>query len=86
MITDSTSTWDEVLGTTSNYNLAKSYVYLRVRILFDPPNTSFVLTALSDQLRELEWRLSVEREATGWVNPNLDVDLEEETVLDGGAV
>lgn len=81
MITDSTSTWDELLGGIKNYNLAKSYVYLRVRILFDPPNTSFVLSALTEQLRELEWRLSVERESTEWTDPTLD-----EVVLDGGTV
>lgn len=83
-ITDSTSTWDEVLGAFKNYNLAKSYVYLRVRLLFDPPNTSFVLTALNEQLRELEWRLSVDRESRDWVAPMPPTDLE--VVIDGGSV
>lgn len=37
----------------------KSYIYLRVRLLFDPPSSSFVLNSFQDQLKELEWRLNV---------------------------
>ena len=40
-------------------NLVKSYVYIRVRLLFDPPTTSFVLDALNKQLEELTWRINV---------------------------
>lgn len=40
-------------------NLVKSYVYIRVRLLFDPPTTSFVLDSLNKQLDELKWRINV---------------------------
>lgn len=73
MITDSSSTWAELLGDNLNYNIAKSYIYLRVRMLFDPPNTSFLNKALEDQLRELEWRLSIHRESLDWVSPDPEV-------------
>jgi len=62
MVTGSTETWDDFLGGYIMYNTVKSYVYLRVRILFDPPATSFHTKAIEDQLRELEWRISIQRE------------------------
>jgi len=84
MITDSSSTWDEVLETDINYNIAKSYVYLRVRMLFDPPNTSFLNKALEDQLRELEFRLSIHRESQYWEDPNTGEEVAVGSVIDGG--
>lgn len=43
-------------------NLIKTYVYLKVRFLFDPPTTSFLLSAMKAQIEEFEWRLNVQRE------------------------
>ena len=37
----------------------KTYIYLRVRLLFDPPSSSFVLSSFKEQIQELEWRLNV---------------------------
>ena len=39
--------------------LVRSYVYLRCRLLFDPPSNSFVQTAIEKQISELEWRIQV---------------------------
>ena len=61
MIEDDTATWDEFI-TDARLNSVKSYVYLRVRLLFDPPTTSFVLSAVQEQIKELEWRINVYRE------------------------
>jgi hypothetical protein len=71
MIEDETSEWtDFIQDDDLQYNSVKTYVYLRVRMLFDPPATSFVIAALNDQIKELEWRLNVHREETGWTDPN----------------
>lgn len=78
MIEDDVPTWDAFLLNDNRLNAVKSYVYLRVRVLFDPPATSFVLDALKEQIAELEWRLNVA------VDPPLTVDVAE-VVLDGGA-
>jgi hypothetical protein len=56
----------------------KTYVYLKVRLLFDPPSTTYHLSAAQEQLKEAEWRLSVGWEATEWVDPDPPVVVEEE--------
>jgi hypothetical protein len=73
-IVDNTSTWESVIGTDNRYNEVKTYVYLRVRLLFDPPGTSFHIEAIKEQIKELEWRLQAERESTSWVDPTLGLD------------
>jgi hypothetical protein len=73
MIEDAEDTWDMYLGTDLNLNLIRTYMYLRVRLLFDPPATSFHIKAIENELQELEWRISMRREATAWVNPNDEV-------------
>jgi hypothetical protein len=69
-ITDGTKKWvDFIDGDEVIVNACKTYVYLRVRLLFDPPTTSFVLAAQKEQLQEYEWRISILRETTEWVAP-----------------
>src|SRR4029077_16530262 len=71
MIEDDTAVWtDFIIDDDLQYNSVKTYVYLRVRMLFDPPGTSFVITALNEQIKELEWRLNIHREETGWTDPD----------------
>jgi len=59
MIEDDTSTWSEFIGTDPRLNSVKTYVYLRVRLLFDPPTTSYLINAMQEQINMLEWRLNV---------------------------
>lgn len=59
-IEDDKTTWDDYLGEDLNLNSVKSYMYLRVRLLFDLPATSFAITAFKEQIKELEWRLQVQ--------------------------
>lgn len=54
--------WSEYLMSDKQLNFVKTYMYLRVRLLFDPPATSFLLTSIKDQLTELEWRINAARE------------------------
>lgn len=62
MIQDGEEEWGDLLEDDMRLNSIKTYIYLKVRILFDPPSTSFVLTAMQEQIKELEWRLNVYRE------------------------
>lgn len=79
MIEDDTLGWEDFLGVDYDLRLnnIKTYIYLRVRMLFDPPTTGYLVDAMQAQIRELEWRISSHRESTEWV-PG-------ETVLDGGS-
>lgn len=71
LFVDETTTWDALTETEVLHNAVKTYMYLRVRLLFDPPATSFALKAAEDQLREFEWRLNIIHETTEWM-PSVD--------------
>lgn len=60
-IQDSKNVWGEFTTGTSYQNI-KTYIYLRVRLLFDPPSNSFAVNSFSEQIKELEWRLNVQAE------------------------
>lgn len=60
-----TPEWSDFLEGKKNINSVKTYVYLSVRLLFDPPTTSFAITAMENQKKELEWRLNVATESPG---------------------
>jgi hypothetical protein len=78
MISGAAETWTDFIGEDFQYNSVKSYVFLKTRQLFDPPQTSYLISAVERQIQELEWRLNVHREETGWVDP--DPDLLDEAV------
>jgi len=61
-IADATPTWEEFLGNDPRLNPAQSYMYLRVKFLFDPPDVGYLVTAFEKQIEQLEWRLNVVRE------------------------
>lgn len=60
-VTGDEETWDEIVPDT-RYNFIKTYVYMKVRLMFDPPQSSYHLQALKDQIAELEWRINSEVE------------------------
>jgi hypothetical protein len=78
MIEDATAVWSDFIGNDVQYNSVKSYVFLKVRQLFDPPTTSYLIAAYDKQIEELEWRLNVYREGTEWTGEFIP------NVLDGG--
>lgn len=59
-IEDATEQWGMFLGDDKQINSVKTYIYLKVRLLFDPPTTSFAIDAMKKQAEELEWRLNVQ--------------------------
>lgn len=60
-VVDETEEWDDFFSAT-DLNLVRSYIFLKVRMLFDPPTTSFLLDAMNKQISEFEWRISTHRE------------------------
>lgn len=66
-IEDQAATWDDLLGSDPRLNNVKSYVYLKVRMLFDPPATSFSIAAMETQIKEFEYRIYTASEVERWV-------------------
>ena len=52
-------TWDDFVSSDSNLEAVKSYMYLKVKLLFDPPLSSAVMESMNRMISELEWRLNV---------------------------
>lgn len=51
--------WNDFIQEDSQLELIKSYMYLKVRLLFDPPLNSAVIEVINRQISEFEWRLNV---------------------------
>lgn len=60
-IEDGEAIWDDFV-TGNSYNAVKTYMGLKVRLLFDPPTGSAHIEAINRQISELEWRLNSEAE------------------------
>lgn len=56
-ITGEGQTWDDISKDQVLINFIKGFIYLKVKILFDPPSSSFVLDSMTSQLKEVEWRI-----------------------------
>lgn len=58
-IEDDTAVWADFV-TDKRLNDVKSYMYLKVRMIFDPPTSGIVMQAQKDVISELEWRMNVQ--------------------------
>ena len=58
-IEDDSDTWEDFIGDSNQLQAVKSYVYLKVKLLFDPPLSSSVIESMNRMIAELEWRLNV---------------------------
>lgn len=61
-ISDDTTTWNQFLTDGKEIKLVESYMYLRVRLLFDPPANSFLVNSIEKQIEEFEFRQLVQAE------------------------
>jgi len=90
VIEDEAAEWADFLANDQiKLSKIKTCVFLRSKLLFDPPMSAYLLDAAKEQLREQEWRLSTNREATEWVDPSgteNEVPPVVPPVLDGGEV
>lgn len=59
-VTGSTENWDALLTNDTFVEGAKTFVYLKVKLAFDPPTSSFAVEAIKEQILELSWRLMVQ--------------------------
>lgn len=61
-IATSASTWEDFVGDDPVGGI-KEYVNMRVKLLFDPPSNTYLAQALNEQIKEFEWRISVEADS-----------------------
>ena len=63
-ICDASATWTDLLGKDAKiYEAVKTFIYLKVKLMFDPPSSSFVVSALEKQISEIEWKLNFKYES-----------------------
>lgn len=58
VIEDETTTWFDYSRNTTSIEAVKTYIYLKVRLVFDPPSSSAVIESMNRTISELEWRLN----------------------------
>lgn len=58
-IADKYATWDDFVSDRSKIEMVKSYVHLKVKLIFDPPLSSAVMESMNRMISEFEWRLNV---------------------------
>lgn len=71
-ITDACATWDDYLPNNPNIQAVKSYMYMKVKLMFDPPLSSAALDSINRMISELEWRINVMAEAGELVNKEFE--------------
>lgn len=64
IVTGDDETWGDFIGDDKTLQMVKTYIYMKVKMAFDPPANSSVLSAYQEACKEYEWRLNVE------VDPN----------------
>lgn len=57
--------WSDFIGDRTDVEAIKTYVYLKSRLVFDPPASSTVLTSIEKQCEELEWRINAQVDYLG---------------------
>lgn len=58
MIEDNTAKWKDFIADDTKIEMVKSYMNLKVKLLFDPPLSSSVMEAMNRHISEFEWRLN----------------------------
>ena len=59
-IEDDSAIWSEYIDEDSDLEAVKTYIYLKVKLLFDPPLSSSVIEVIKQSITEVEWRLNVQ--------------------------
>lgn len=58
-IEDDTATWADFLGDDKAVHMVRNFIWLKVKMVFDPPTSSFVMDAMKHEIAQDEWRLMV---------------------------
>lgn len=59
LIEDDSATWIDFVQDNTKLEAIKTYIYFKVKLMFDPPSSSAAIESINRQINELEWRLNV---------------------------
>lgn len=59
-ISSSQETWKDFVGDDKRLKMVTTYVYLKAKLVFDPPTTGAVLEVCKELIKEYEWRINVQ--------------------------
>lgn len=62
IIEDDSTTWDEYISDPMKLQAVKSYIHLKVRLIFDPPASTAIMECYKQMIDELQFRLNIEVE------------------------
>ena len=84
-ITGINETWSDFMPNISDYEDVKTYIYLYVRLIFDPPSSGFVTDAIKARMAELEWRMYVQadNESDDIFHPGMIYNVGDKVIKDG---
>lgn len=71
-ISDKTAKWSDFIPNDSSIEAVKSYVYLKVRLMFDPPTSAAAIESMNKLISEYEWRINVMVETGAIVNNEIE--------------
>ena len=57
IVIDDDMTWDDLLGGRTDIEYVKTYIYQKVKMIFDPPTSTAAIDAMQRSISELEWRI-----------------------------
>lgn len=58
-IKDKDDSWNSIILPGTNLEMVKTYVYMKVKLIFDPPQSSGAVESMKQLISEMEWRISV---------------------------
>lgn len=58
-IEDDVAVWTDFIPANAKLEMVKSYIYMKVKLLFDPPSSSALIESTNRMTSELEWRIQV---------------------------
>lgn len=59
-ISSEEDTWEQFIGEEPRLNMVKTYIFMKTKMIFDPPTIGGLMTAYQEQIKELEWRINVQ--------------------------
>ena len=62
-ISDKTAIWSDFISDNNKFEAVKSYMHMKVKLMFDPPLQSSVIECMNRMINEMEWRHNVSAES-----------------------